>query len=38
MYSVNRHTILGVIDRTPVLQEFDGNKKLLTFHMAMDES
>ncbi|MDL2216359.1 single-stranded DNA-binding protein [Desulfovibrio sp. OttesenSCG-928-M14] len=38
MYSVNRHTILGVIDRTPVLQELDGNKKLLTFHVTTDES
>ena len=38
MYSVNRHTILGVIDRTPVLQEVDGSKKLLTFYVTTDES
>lgn len=38
MYSVNRHTILGVIEKTPVLQELDGNKKLLTFHVTTDES
>ena len=38
MYSVNRHTILGIIDRTPVLQDVDGNKKLLTFYVATDES
>lgn len=38
MYSVNRHTILGIIDRTPVLQELDGYKKLLTFYVTTDES
>lgn len=38
MYSVNRHTVLGSIEKTPVLQEVDGNKKLLTFFVTTDES